>query len=221
MSGRLKCSEPKRLRCYRLVRMSYDDDISTNYRQMSKCRLSLEPAIPSSLSAGKTSFASEETSSGATSTRISPSSEPSQERNELRQLGVALAAGGEALSRFRGSTIENEEGKDRFNPPMPGMDCSVDRIANYVSCYGSAIRSKEEASEGFIRLINELHVVLPSDRWRGIETEPEIDSIRSYTYEDRNSDARIDIDLIGQLEMEGDYSYLIAIFGWAATEPRL
>jgi hypothetical protein len=85
MSGRLKCSEPKRLRCYRLVRMSYDDDISTNYRQMSKCRLSPEPAIPSSLSAGKTSFASEETSSGATSTRISPSS---QERNVLRQLGL-------------------------------------------------------------------------------------------------------------------------------------
>jgi hypothetical protein len=59
----------------------------------------------SSLSAGKTSFASEETSSGATKTRISPSSEPSQERNVLRQLAVALAAGGDALSRFRGSTI--------------------------------------------------------------------------------------------------------------------
>ena len=104
---------------------------------------------------------------------------------------------------------------------MPGMDCSVDDIANYVSCYGSAIGSKEEASQRFIGLINELQVALPSDRWRGEETEPKIDSIRSYTYEDQNSGAHIDIDLIGQLEMEGDSSSLVRIFGWAATEPRL
>ena len=133
----------------------------------------------SSLSAGKTSFASEETSSGATKTTISPSIEPSTERNVLRQLGVALAAGGDALGRFRGSTIENEEGKDRFNPSIPGMDCSVDRIANYVSCYTSAIGSKEEASQHFMRLINELQAVLPSDRWRGEETQSAIDVIRS------------------------------------------
>jgi hypothetical protein len=153
----------------------------------------------SSLSAGKTSFASEETSSGTTNTRISPSSEPSQERNVLRQLAVALAAGGEALSRFRGSTIKNKEGKESFNPldpPIPGMDCSVDDIVNNVSCYGSAIGSKEEARPG-------------------------IDAIQSYSYEDRNSDAHIDIDLIAQLETEGEYSYLVTIFGWAATEPRL
>ena len=180
--------------------------------------------LVSSLSAGKTSFASEETSSEATKTRISPSSETSQERNVLRQLAVALAASSQALSRYRGSTIDNEEGKEWFNPlnpPIPGMDCSVDDIANYVSCYGSAIGSKEEASQRFIGLINELQAVLPSDRWRGEETQPEVDSIRSYTYEDQNSDAHIDIDLIGQLDVEGDYSYLVRIFGWAATEPRL
>ena len=180
--------------------------------------------LVSSLSAGKTSFASEETSSGATKMSISPSSETSQERNVLRQLAVALAAGGEALSRFRGSTIKNKEGKESFNPlnpPIPGMDCSVDEIANYVSCYGSAIGSKEEASQRFIRLINELQAVLPSDRWTGEETQPGIDSIRSYTYQDQNSDAHIDIDLISQLETEGDYSYLVTIFGWAATQPRL
>jgi hypothetical protein len=45
-------------------------------------------------------------------------------------------------------------------------------------------------------------------------------TIRSYTYEDRNSDAHIDIDLIAQLETEGKYSYLVAIFGRFATEPR-
>jgi hypothetical protein len=125
------------------------------------------------------------------------------------------------LSRFRGPTIKTEEGKDLLNPALPGMDCSVDGIANYVSCYGSATGNKEEADRRFIRLINELQAVLPSDRWRGIETEPGIDTIRSYTYEDQNSDAHIDIDLIVQLEMEGDYSYLVTIFGWGAMEPRL
>jgi hypothetical protein len=180
--------------------------------------------LVSSLSAGKMSFASEAASTEATKTRISPSSETSQERNLLRQLAVALAAGGEALSRFRGSTIKNKEGKESFNPldpPIPGMDCSVDDIVNNVSCYDSAIGSKEEASQRFMRLINELQAVLPSDRWRGEETQPGIDSIRSYTYEDQNSGAHIDIDLIAQLDMEGDYSYLVTIFGWAATEPRL
>jgi hypothetical protein len=174
----------------------------------------------SSLSAAKTSFASEATSTVATKTRMSSSIETSQGRNLLRQLAVALAAGGEALSRFRGSTIENEQGKDSFNLSMPGMDCRVDEIANYVSC-GSAIESKEEASHRFIRLINELQAVLPSDRWRGIEIQPGVDSIRSYTYEDQNSGAHIDIDLNAQPETEGEYSYLVTIFGWAATEPRL
>jgi hypothetical protein len=180
--------------------------------------------LVSSLSAGKTSFASEAASTEATKTRISPSSETSQERDLLRQLAVALAAGSQALSRFRGSTIKNKEGKESFNPldpPIPGMDCSVDDIVNSVSCYGSAIGNKEEASQRFIRLINELQAVLPSDRWRGEETQPGIDSIRSYTYQDQNSDAHIDIDLIAQLETEGEFSYLVTIFGWGATEPRL
>jgi hypothetical protein len=125
------------------------------------------------------------------------------------------------LSRVRGPTIKTEEGKDLLNPALPGMDCSVDGIANYVSCYGSATGNKEEADRRFMRLINELQAVLPSDRWRGIETEPGIDTIRSYTYEDQNSGAHIDIDLIARPDMEKDYSYLITIFGWAATEPRL
>src|SRR4029453_5747650 len=180
--------------------------------------------VVASFSADKTSFASEATPTVATETRFSSSIETSQERNLLRQLAVALAAGGEALSRFRGSTIKNKEGKESFNPldpPIPGMDCIVDDIVNNVSCYDSAIGSKQEASQRFMRLINELQAVLPSDRWRGEETQPGIDSIRSYTYEDQNSGAHIDIDLIAQLDMEGDYSYLVTIFGWAATEPRL
>jgi hypothetical protein len=180
--------------------------------------------LVSTLSAGKTSVAAEATSSVTTKTRTAPSIESSEGRSLLRQLAGALAAGGQALSRFRGSTIENQAGKDRFNPPIPGMDCSVDDIANYVSCYSSEIGSEEEADHRFIGLINELQAVLPSDRWRGVEAQapqPGIDSIRSYTYEDPNSDAHIDIDLIAEPKADGDYSYRVTIFGWAATEPQL
>jgi hypothetical protein len=53
-----------------------------------------------------------------------------------------------------------------------------------------------------------------------MEQESGSDSIRSFTYADQNSDAHIDIDLIAQLETERDYSYLVTIFAWAATEPQ-
>lgn len=119
----------------------------------------------SSLSAGKTSFASEEAPSAKRKTRISRPSEPTQERSVLRQLAVALVPGGEALNSFRGPTIENEEGKEPVQASDAGMDYSVHYIANYVSCYGSAIGSEEEADRRFIRLINDLQGVLPTDRW--------------------------------------------------------
>ena len=47
---------------------------------------------------------------------------------------------------------------------------------------------------------------------------PAIGSIRSSTYEDQTSGARIDIDLIARLTVEGQYSYIITIYGWTATE---
>ena len=177
--------------------------------------------LVNSLLVEKTSFASEATSTMATETTISSPIESSQGRDLLRQLAIALAAGGEALSRFRGPRMKTVAGENFFSPAMPGMDCSVNGIANYVSCYGSAIGNKEEADRRFIRLIDELQVVLPSDRWRGMEIAPGIDSIRSYTYADQNSDAHIDFDLIVQLKTGGEYFYLVTIFGWAATEPRL
>src|SRR5262245_23142505 len=175
----------------------------------------------SSLRAGETSFASEATSGVATETRVSSPIETTEGRNLLRQLAIALAAGTEALSQFRGPTMKTEEGEDFFSPAMPGMDCSLNGIAHYVSCYGSAIGNTAEADRRFQRLIDELQAVLPSDRWRGIYTEPGVDSVRSYTYEDQNSDAHIDVDLITIMKTEGEPSYRVAIFGWPATEPRL
>ena len=171
--------------------------------------------------AGKTSFGSDENSSSGTKTTVSPSGETRQERRALQQLAVALAAGGGTWSSFHRAKIDNEETKHPLDPTIPDMDCSVDEIADYVSCYSAPTASKEEADRRLNGLIDELQAVLPSDRWRGVETQPGIDSIRRYIYEDRNSDAHIDIDLNARLETEGEFSYLVTIFGWAATEPRL
>jgi len=138
-----------------------------------------------------------------------------QETSALRRLAAALSAGNEAMRPLRGSQTEYRE-KDRLKLPIPGMECDVDRIVNYVSCYSSVIGSREEAGDRFIQFVDELQSALPSDRWRKVKEEPRIDSTRSYTYEDQGSDAHIDIDLIPRAD-----SYMVTIFGWTATKPRL
>jgi len=138
-----------------------------------------------------------------------------QETSALRRLAAALSAGNEAMRPLRGSRTAYRE-KDRLKLPIPGMECDVDRIVNYVSCYSSVIGTREEAGNRFIRFVNELQSALPSDRWRKVKEEPRIDSTRSYTYEDQGSDAHIDIDLIPRAD-----SYMVTIFGWTATKPRL
>ena len=138
-----------------------------------------------------------------------------QETSALRRLASALSAGNEAMTHLRGSQTEYRE-KDRLKLPIPGMECDVDRIVNYVSCYSSVIGSREEAGDRFIQFVDELQSALPSDRWRKVKEEPRIDSTRSYTYEDQGSDAHIDIDLIPRAD-----SYMVTIFGWTATKPRL
>jgi hypothetical protein len=170
--------------------------------------------IFSGLIAGKISFASEVNSSVGRETSVSPSSESGQERRALQQLAFMLAAGAET---WRSS----EEAKRPLDPTIPGMDCSVDEIADYVSCYGSPIASKEEAERRFTGLIDELRAVLPSERWQGAETEPRTGSIRSYTCRDQDSDAQLDIDIAPQWSENEEVSYVITIFGWTAIAPRL
>ena len=102
------------------------------------------------------------------------------------------------------------------NSPFPGTECDVDRIVNYVSCYSSVIGTREEAGNLFTRFVDELQSTLLSDRWRMVKKEPRINSIRSYTYADQESDAHIDIDLIARADF-----YMVTIFGWTATNPRL
>ena len=162
-----------------------------------------------------TAFASEHVASTLETSESVQSSQTNQETSALWRLALALSAGNEAMRPLRGSQTEAGQ-KDRLKLPILGMECDVDRIVNYVSCYGSVIRTREEAVERFIEIVNELQSALPSDRWSKVKEEPRIDSTRSYTFEDQGSDAHIDIDLIPRAD-----SYMVTIFGWTATKPRL
>src|SRR3954454_19125313 len=150
------------------------------------------------------SLASDDYYSSVGANKTTRSNETSHDASVLRRIAFALAAGGNALSSFDGRRLEDEAGKDRLDPPVPGMDCNLDVIAEYVACYGSPTGNKDDAAHRFVRLIDELHDVLPSDDWMGAEAESRIEAIRSYTFEDRHSHAQIDIDLIAQKALEGE-----------------
>jgi hypothetical protein len=162
-----------------------------------------------------TAFASEQVVSRQVTSESVPSDQGNQETSALGRLALALSAGNDAMRPFRGSQTEYRE-KDRLNPPIPDMECDVDRIVSYVSCYSSVIGTREEAGDLFTRFVDELQSTLPSDRWRKIKDEPRINSIRSYIYEDQHSAAHIDLDLIARAD-----SYMVTIFGWTATNPQL
>jgi hypothetical protein len=167
---------------------------------------------------------SEDVASSHRRADIHPSSESSQQSNALRSLALALSSGKEAMHPFRGLPSEKDPQKDRLNPLMAGMDCYLDRITTHVSCFSSLIHTEEEAVTLFTSLIDDLQAALPSDRWIGVRKEPGRGTvwIRSYTYEDQNSYAHIDIGIIGgtgpsgQNSYSGTNSYMVAIFGWPA-----
>jgi hypothetical protein len=153
--------------------------------------------------------------SGQRRADIHPSSETSQRSNALRSLALALSSGKEeALRPFRGSRSEDDPDKDRLNPPIAGMNCYIDRIAIHVSCHSSLVDTEKEAVTLFSRLVDEIQAALPSDRWRGMQTEPGTAWIRSYTYEDQKSDAHIDIDMTHRTGPSGQSFYMVSLFAW-------
>jgi hypothetical protein len=147
------------------------------------------------------------------SDNLKPSIETGERTNTLRDLALAISSGSAAMGRFHGSRSEDEENKDNLIPSIPGMQCYIDRILNYVSCYSSPLGSGE-ANDLFSRLIDELKAALPVDRWRGVKREPAIDSIRSYLYEDQKSDAHIDVDIIAQAALDKPDFYIVSVFAW-------
>lgn len=125
---------------------------------------------------------------------------------------IALAAGGHAVEALRGSPIEDDN-RDRLKPSMPGMDCGIDRILNYVSCYSASLDNKKEAEAVFTRLIDDVRAALLSS-WRSVEAVPDSRSIRSISYQDQKSSAKIDIDLVLQCTLDTHPLYFVRVFGW-------
>ena len=147
---------------------------------------------------------------------IHQSTENSQGNNALRSLALALSSGKEAMRRFRSSRSEKDPDKDKLNPPIAGMDCYLDRITTYVSCHSSLVYTEEEAVTRFTLVIDEVEAALPPDRWTGASKEfgTGTASIRSYTYEDQNSYAHIDIDIIAGTGPSGQSFYMVSLFAW-------
>ena len=158
---------------------------------------------------------SEDVASGQRRAGMHPSRETSQQSNALRSLALAVSSGKEeALRPFRGSRSEDDPDQDRLKPPIAGMNCYVDRIAIHVSCHSSLVDTEKEAVTLFSRLVDEIQAALPVDRWKGMQTEPGIAWIRSYTYEDQKSDAHIDIDITHRTGPSGQSFYMVSLFAW-------
>jgi hypothetical protein len=45
---------------------------------------------------------------------------------------------------------------------IPDIECDVDRIVSYVSCYSSLLGTREEAGNLFTRFVDELQSTLPA-----------------------------------------------------------
>ena len=151
-------------------------------------------------------------SSMTTEATTLPALQSSQASNVLGQIAVALAGGSEAMRALRGSPYEDDQ-KDRLQPPLPGMDCGIDRILSYVSCYSAPIDNEKEAENVFTRLVDDVKAALSSDRWRPVKVMPRLGSIRRISYEDRESGAQIDIELLVE-PTEEQSSYVISLYGW-------
>jgi hypothetical protein len=143
-----------------------------------------------------------------------PGRDASGEKVAIRRLAVALSSGRAAMGTFHGARIEHNWHKSALNPPIAGMECSIDRIASYVSCYSSPIDTESEAVALFTRLVEELNAALQSEGWTGIRRESAPASIRSYTYKDQNSSAHIDIEIIVRMGSGAQNAYIVSTFGW-------
>ena len=166
------------------------------------------------LAATGTAIAAEDVHSQQAKDDIQSSSETLQTSSAFRRLALALSSGSEAMGVFHGPRSKDSDEKDRLNPPIPGIACDIDRVLNYVSCFGPVISNQEQAGILFTQLVNELQTALPPDRWTGMKAKPGIDAIQSYTYEDQKSAAHIDIDIVAQVGLEGQSFYVVSIFAW-------
>jgi len=90
--------------------------------------LVLASAVSSSVVAG-------DVSNQVRSNEPQPFTETGQTTDVLSRLAGGLSSGSEAMRQFHGLRSENQDNKDDLDPAIPGMECYIDRILSYVSCY--------------------------------------------------------------------------------------
>jgi hypothetical protein len=162
----------------------------------------------SSLGGANPAFGFEDGSSMTTQARTSPAFQSNQTSNVLGQIAIALAGGSEAMRSLRGSPDEYDQ-KDRLEPPLPGLNCGIHRILSYVSCYSAVLNNEKEAEDVFMQLVDDVKAALPSDRWGPVQATARLGSVRSISYQDGKTGARIDIELLVRHS-----SYVISLYGW-------
>jgi hypothetical protein len=155
----------------------------------------------------------EDVSSKNTHVGIRAPGETGQQTRVLHSLALALSDGNEAMDFLHGPPSDVELDKDRLNLSIDSMDCYIDRNANYISCYSAPIGLKE-AETLFAQVIDELQSALPSDNWKGSKEEAGSPSVRSYVYNDLESNAHINISVITWVGPTEETSYKVSIFGW-------
>jgi hypothetical protein len=166
-----------------------------------------------SLGVAKAAFASEDNSYTASKTENSPSSRSSQELNVLRYVATSLAGGREAMRTLHGAPYEDDN-RDRLQPPIPGMNCGIDRILSFVSCYSAVVNNKKEAENMFNQLNDAVEAALPSTLWQPVEHIPAVRStIRNISYAHVKSGAQIDIELTAEPALDIQ-SYVVSLYGW-------
>jgi hypothetical protein len=146
-----------------------------------------------------------------------PPTVTSYEVNVLRQVAIALAAGRDAIQHLRGPAIENSN-LDRLKLATPGMDCGISRSLIFVSCHSASFNNKKEAEVLFTRITDDAHAALPSDSWRRVEAVRPVAGpgvIRTISYHNWKSGARIDVDLMVQPTGQAQPWYYVRVFGWA------
>ena len=147
-----------------------------------------------------------------TAEKTSPPSDTSDPVNVVRQVAIALTAGTDAIQDLRGPPIESSN-LDRLKLPTPGMDCGIARSLLYVACHSTSF-NKNEAEAMFARIMDDVQTALPSDSWRAVEAEPQVDSIRIRSYYHLKSGAQIDIDLVAGAGGDAQSLYWVRVYGW-------
>ena len=88
------------------------------------------------------------------------------------------------------------------------MNCGIDRILSYVSCYSAVINNEKEAENVFNQLVDDVKAALPPDRWGPVQATPTLGSVRSISYQDGKTGARIDIELLSdQYKISTSYHF--------------